>query len=151
MIKINTPLIIRADQTTLGEFEQQAISNFASHVYNLWWDQTEGNNKEENTIYSIGFYKTFYDKTAKNKFEINPKNINFEMLITDLLKKLQEHDSLLDLAHKGMQGNPPEVMIKSNKDIKNYEKLFGAGEFPFLVIRAFRLGNTEYFCYTITR
>lgn len=151
MIRIETPLIVRADQITLGEFEKQAVSDFSSHVYNLWWDQVEGNNKNEGTAYSLGFYKTFYREKAKHRFEINPKNINFEMTITDLLQKLQEHDSLLDLAHKGMQCNPPEVMIKSTKDIKNYEKLFGAGEFPFLVIRAFRLGNTEYFCYTITR
>lgn len=151
MIKINTPLIIRADQTTLGEFEQQAISNFASHVYNLWWDQTEGNNKEENTIYSLGFYKTFYDKTAKNKFEINPKNINFEMLITDVYDKVQEHVCFLDALNSKTQGNPPEVKMCLAKDIKDYKKLFGVGEFPYILIRAFRLGNTEYFCYTITR
>lgn len=151
MIKIDTPLILRADKITLGEFEKQAIGDFSSHVYNLWWAQTNGNNTEENTIYSIGFYKTFNREKTKYHFELNPKNVNFEMMLTDVYDKVLEFDCLLYERNPKTQGQPPELKIRSVKDIKDYKKLFGVGEFPYMIIRAFRLGNTEYFCYTITR
>ena len=44
--------------------------------------------------------------------------------------------------------NPPIRMLK---DIPNWEELFGKGEFPYMTICVFRLGNTEYFTYEIHR
>ena len=36
-------------------------------------------------------------------------------------------------------------------DIPKWEELFGVGEFPYMSIFVFRLGNTEYFAYDIHR
>ena len=80
------------------------------------------------------------------QFHINPKNINFETLLTDVKDRF-EHRIIL----RSQCESPVDDRIIEIKDIPNWKELFGAGEFPFFNIYAFRLGNTEYYTYTITR
>jgi hypothetical protein len=54
-----------------------------------------------------------------------------------------------------IKGQNEKQEEKSNptcmNEIKNWEELFEKGEFPYIHILAFRLGNTEYFTYFIIK
>ena len=145
-LEIKTPLLRQADQYTILEYEELAIADFAMHVMNLY---SELKNENSN-MYSVGFYKTFEDEVCKKTLYINPKNINYTATITDTRTQLSQ----LAIAFKADCGLPNELLKEGYnyfQDIPNWEELFGKGEFPHLVIRVFRIGNTEYFCYSISR
>ncbi len=154
MIEINTPKIMRADQITLGEFEELAINNFDMHVTNLFYDKKD---YVQSSLYNTSLYKVFVMEKCKLRFKLNPKNINFERIITDTRELLKRYktvhvdDACLHvikcLNEKQEEKSNPICM----NEIKNWEELFGKGEFPYLHILAFRLGNTEYFTYSITK
>lgn len=148
MIIIKTPLLIRADQITLGEYIELVIKDFNQHVYNLWYEEQDVDQDKTPCCYSIALYEEFAQQKCDKQFSINPKSINFEMLITDVAEELNNHIVLPDNC-----GTGGDCKYKTGRvvDIPKYEELFGIGEFPYINIRAFRLGNTEYFCYNITR
>ena len=79
------------------------------------------------------------------RFRVNPKNINFETTLTNLREEF-ENELMVDEVCQSTE--PPIRMIK---DIPEWKNLFGKGEFPFMTVYAFRLGNTEYFAYEIHR
>lgn len=148
MIIIQTPLLMRADQITLDEYIELVIKNFNQHVYNLWYEEESIDKDKPTCCYSIALYEEFAHQKCDKRFTINPKSINFEMLLTDVPEALNMHIVLPDNC-----GTGDECKHKTGRvvDIPKYEELFGIGEFPYINIRAFRLGNTEYFCYSITR
>lgn len=147
-LEIKTPLLRQADQYTIGEYEQAAIADFAMHVMNLYSELKD----KKSDMYSVGFYKTFEHKVRQKTLYINPKNINYTSAITDVREQLSQQvfPAKIDCKYGNVNGKPYEV-LNSVADIPNWEDLFGKGQFPYLLIRAFRLGNTEYFCYYITR
>lgn len=154
MIEINTPKIMRADQITLGEFEDIAINDFDMCVTNLFCNKKD---YIQNSLYNTSFYKVFEMEKCKLGFKLNPKNINFEKIITDTRELLGKYKTVhIDgTCSHTIKGQNEKQEEKSEpicvNEIKNWEDLFGKGEFPCLIIRVFRLGNTEYFTYSITR
>ena len=146
-LEIKTPLLRQADQYTIGEYEELAIADFAMHVMNLYSNHSKEANSE---LYSIGLYKTFEYEKCKKTLYINPKNINYTSSITDVRERLSQQifPAKVDCC-EGETGN--REILCSVTQIPEWESLFGKGEFPFIVIRVFRIGNTEYFCYSITR
>lgn len=147
-IEIKTPLLRQADQYTIGQYEQAALVDFAMHVMNLYSELKD----KKSDMYSVGFYKTFEYEVYQKTLYINPKNINYTSTITDVKKQLSQQvfPAKVDCEYGSVDGKPYEI-LNSVADIPNWEELFGKGEFPYLVIRVFRIGNTEYFCYSITR
>lgn len=147
-LEIKTPLLRQADQYTIGQYEQAALADFAMHVMNLYSELKDKNSD----MYSVGFYKTFEYEVCQKTLYINPKNINYTSTITDVKKQLSQQvfPAKVDCEYGSVDGKPYEV-LNSVADIPNWEDLFGKGEFPFIVIRVFRIGNTEYFCYSISR
>lgn len=87
-------------------------------------------------------------KSLKKRFYINPKNINYTSTITDVRERLSQQ--VFPVKVDCCEGKTGERLF-SVTQIPEWENLFGKGEFPFIVIRVFRIGNTEYFCYDITR
>ena len=146
-LEIKTSLLRQADQYTIGEYEQAALADFAMHVMILYSNYYKKKNSE---LYSVGLYKTFEYEICKKTFYINPKNINYTSTITNVREQLSQ----MAIPYKIDCGTNNHLLKEEYcylQDIPNWENLFGKGEFPFIVIRAFRVGNTEYFCYSITR
>ena len=176
---IITPMYQDASTTTLNEFIKHAKMQFEQRVTSLYematiapspnikWN-SENEKLEHNalvkkiseSLYSIEFYDMFWyaGKRSQNElkfpvyhFRVNPKNINFETTLTDLREYFNDQvyawlDHRVDNLSQGTEKD-----TKILKNIPDWEKLFGAGEFPFMSIFVFRLGNTEYFAYDIHR
>lgn len=92
------------------------------------------------------------------RFCISPKNISFTTLITDLRYQFKERSIIPAQQNEGTNlkdGEKEPVGLASNartlNEVANWQGLFGGGEFPFMKIWVFRLGNTEYYAYTIHR
>lgn len=117
-------------------------------------------------MYSVGFYKAidsaaYLCKTSDNRplfhnyrFSINPKSINFESCISDIKERYLRHDtpSLEDNEHSGyICEDNKSTKVWTMKYIPNWEDLFGKGEFPYINIVLFRLGNNEYYGAEFTR
>lgn len=178
MIQILTPLYWNASEITIEEFRERALRDFESRVITLYnnvqyYKEEEGSKLDSpipqkclekyreaceltnKSLYSTAFYDTF--KFAGNyfndlftfpiyNFNINPKNINFYTYVLDV----KDHFDRCVYYPGEICCNPkPKIIIL--KDIPNWQDLFGKGEFPNMTIYVFRLGNTEYFAYTIHR
>ena len=174
MSQIITPLYWNASEITIGEFRERALRDFESRVITLYnkaeqfkegikFDSdvtpeymdkyNRGCELTSKSLYSTAFYDTF--KFAGNyfndlftfpiyNFNINPKNINFYTYVLDV----KDHFDRCAYYPQEVCCNPkPKIVIL--KDIPNWKDLFGKGEFPNMTIYVFRLGNTEYFAYTI--
>ena len=174
MSQIITPLYWNASEITIGEFREKALRDFESRVITLYNKAeqfkegpsfTSDDSKEyidayicgceliNKSLYSTAFYDTF--KFAGNyfndlftfpiyNFNINPKNINFYTCVLNV----KDHFNRCSYYPEEVCCNPkPTIVIL--KDIPNWQDLFGKGEFPKMTIYVFRLGNTEYFAYTI--
>lgn len=174
---ITTPMYQDASTTTLNEFikhakmqfEQRVTSlyemanfdnkiNFADKNQQLEYEALQKKIKE--SLYSTEFYDMFWyaGKRSKNElkfpvyhFRVNPKNINFETTLTDLREYFNDQvyawlDHRVDNLSQGTEKD-----TKILKNLPDWESLFGKGEFPFMSIFVFRLGNTEYFAYDIHR
>lgn len=172
MSQIITPLYWNASDITIGEFREKAIRDFESRVITLYnianqdrHDKFASEADERNfnhgrelvsaSLYSTAFYDTF--QFAGNyfnnlftfpiyNFNINPKNINF---YTHVLDVKDYFDRCVYYPDEVCCNPKPKIIIL--KDIPNWKDLFGKGEFPNITIYVFRLGNTEYFAYTIHR
>lgn len=149
MIEIKTPIIVQASCMNLFELEDTVLDTFVHRIVALHHDITEENNKLElDRLYTLGFYKTFTDARTKSvipcqRIKISEDNIIFEKTIypKELLKKKIE---------KNKDGLKDDEMFKISS-IQDWYSLFGQGEFPFIIIRAFKLGGIEYYTYSITR
>lgn len=179
LITITTPMYQDASTTTLNEFIHHAKMQFEQRVTSLYEmakvntadpikfnsdteekeynDLIEGINK---SLYSTGFYEMFWYAGKRTNhelkfpvyhFRVNPKNINFETTLTDLREYFNNQVyAWLDHRDDGsIQGTEKDIRVLKN--IPDWEDLFGTGEFPFMSIYVFRLGNTEYFAYDIHR
>lgn len=168
---ITTPMYQDASTTTLDEFINHAKRQFSERVIALYemancdreTDFADKNQQLEyealqkkikESLYSTEFYEMFWyaGKRTANElkfpvyhFRVNPKNINFETTLTSLREEFRDELGVDEIC---MNPKPPIRMIKN---IPDWEKLFGTGEFPFMTIFVFRLGNTEYFAYDIHR
>lgn len=163
LMEIRTPLYRDAGTITLPMFVRDAFLDFEARAVTLFnlANSPDGKYKDiKETLYTVRFHDMFTNagywlclsKTPTYRFKINPKNINFETTISNLQQEFKEA-----VLYGGvdpdvqMATNPTEQHIKHLEEIPEWEDLFGRGEFPHMVIRVFRLGNTEYFCYSITR
>lgn len=161
-----------AGTTTLEDFIFHAKRDFESRVLSLYQMTIDDNKRNFQTkeqenrynktvsdvskaIYSTAFYHYFkhigvdLQETVMfpiYHFRINPKNINFETTITNLRETFSEMTIYPDSPEVCTSSEP---VLRYIKDIPDWESLFGKGEFPFMTIYVFRLGNTEYFAYTI--
>lgn len=170
---ITTMMYRSANETDFVTFANQAILNFRNRVVNIYnfidsniaKKTKEGIDNSEyikKTLYSTDFYKVFdkagtliyhHDPEMANlffptfDFKINSKNINFETTLNLREKIIILNKPNLDESIGNIIGD----QIFCIKDIPNWQDLFGKGEFPYMTIYVFRLGNTEYFAYDIHR
>lgn len=169
--KIQTPAYWNAGSYTLNQIGPAVKQNFEARIitlYNLSQDKgfiepviekqkdlyEKGIQYLKKAIYTKNFYTAFYDFGVKfcfNKnvfpmfnFNVSPKNITFTTEISAM--ELISHFDNMSTTPKTSLDHP--IILK---DIPNYQDLFGKGDFPNIVLYTFRLGNTEYFAYTITR
>ena len=152
---IQTPLYMDARLITLDAFITQAKRDMEERICTLYSIANKTRNEDlKETLYTTRFYSSFHQWGRFNNhttemplytFHINSKNVNFETTIPDL----KEWYSGMSITPEDTCSNPP--ITRCIKDIPHWEDLFGKGEFPYMVINVFRLGNTEYFCYSITR
>ena len=171
LVEIKTPMYVDAGTVTLDEFINHAKRQFAERVIALYEiakdknvrdfatkeDQLEYEDTKKSigkSLYSLDFYEQFWYagrrmncslKFPVYHFKVNPKNINFETTLTNLREEF-ENELMVDEVCQSTE--PPVRMIK---DIPEWKNLFGEGEFPYMTVYAFRLGNTEYFAYEIHR
>lgn len=171
--QIQTPMYQDASETTLNEFIEHAKRQFSERVIalyematiapspNIKWNSENEKlehsalvKKISESLYTTAFYDIFWYagrrmnmslKFPVYHFRVNPKNINFETTLTNLREEF-ENELMVDEVCQN-----PEPPIRMIKNIPDWEKLFGTGEFPFMSIWVFRLGNTEYFAYDIHR
>lgn len=150
MIEIKTPLVIPARVASLDEFESLVFTSFENRTVGLYEDFNKENSEEykKQYLYTLNFYEIFNNGTNKIKpcqsIKISEDNIVFETII-------YPRDNFKTKAEMKKDGATP---ISDNKDItsiSNWQQLFGQGEFPFIIIRVFKLGSIEYFTYSITR
>lgn len=171
--QIQTPMYQDASETTLNEFIEHAKRQFSERVIalyematvapspNIKWNSENEKlehsalvKKISESLYTTAFYDMFWYagrrmsmslKFPVYHFRVNPKNINFETTLTNLREEFENELGVVEVCQS------PEPPIRMIKDIPDWEKLFGIGEFPFMSIYVFRLGNTEYFSYDIHR
>ena len=177
--QIQTPMYQDASTTTLNEFIHHAKMQFEQRVTSLYematvapspnikWNSENEKlehsalvKKISESLYTTTFYDIFWYAGKRTNmelkfpvyhFRVNPKNINFETTLTDLREYFNNQVyAWLDHREDGSaQGTEKDTKVLKN--IPDWEKLFGTGEFPFMSIYVFRLGNTEYFAYDIHR
>ena len=165
LVEIKTPMYMDAGTVTLVEFIRLAKRQIEERIitlYSIVHNETENacDTDEEqyevvkNSLYTTAFYDIFkyYGRISNkermfplHKFKVNPKNINFETTLTNLREEF-ENELMVDEVCQSTE--PPIRMIK---DIPEWKNLFGTGEFPYMTVYVFRLGNTEYFAYDIHR
>lgn len=178
LIDIDTPFYMDASVTSLDHFKQMAIDDFELRTLKILRDvdnakanttaslnkkdapkaylTTEALKQVEPLVGTVGFYDVVknYGFISKqplrfplNRFCVSPKNISFTTLITDLRYQLSERSTI--------PTQPKTTGLASDartlNEVANWQGLFGGGEFPFMKIWVFRLGNTEYYAYTIHR
>lgn len=162
LVEIKTPMYMDASKVTLDEFIKLAKRQIEERIITLYSiahkeieDEcnTEQQKVLKKSLYTTAFYDIFkyYGKMSNKekmfpiyKFKVNPKNINFETCLTDLKEWYEEMTITPEVSC-----NPKS--LRFIKDIPEWKNLFGKGEFPYMTIYAFRLGNTEYFAYEIHR
>lgn len=169
---ITTTFYADASKYNLDSFMDRAILNFENRVVNLYNFAME-ENKDLDTkdakkflresMYKVDFYMAFLEAGRFIKLEngfsaklsypvysfcINPKNINFETTLHDIADRISfSPNRLVDNANSSEE----ITQVKEIKEIPNWRDLFGKGEFPYFTFYTFRLGNTEYFAYSISR
>jgi hypothetical protein len=150
MIEIKTPLVVPARAASLDGFESLVFTSFENRTVRLYEDFNKENSEEykKQYLYTLNFYEIFNNGTNNIKpcqrIKISEDNIVFETTIypKDIFKTKAE-----------MKKDGAEC-LEDKKDITaitDWYSLFGQGEFPFIIIRAFKLGGLEYYTYSITR
>lgn len=180
-ITIVTPAYLPAEEYTLDEainFFIRELDRRVYSVYNVVLEVEEAHlNGMEVTVdlakhaefikknmYSTGFYKAidsaaYLCKTSDNRplfnnyrFSINPKSINFESCISDVKERYLFRNMLaLQECEHGPIPENKSKKVWTMRYIPNWEDLFGKGEFPYINIVLFRLGNNEYYGAEFTR
>lgn len=180
-ITIVTPAYLPAEEYTLDEAVDFFIRELDRRVYTAYnviqeVEEAHSNRMEvtvdlakhaefiKKNMYSVGFYKVidsaaYLCKTSDGRplfhnyrFSINPKSINFESCISDIKERYLRYDtpSLEECEHGPIPENKSKK-VWTMKYIPNWQDLFGRGEFPFIHIVLFRLGNNEYYGAEYTR
>ena len=174
MLKQESVLLFdEVDNLTLSQIRHICFSHFAVRLEQELLEKTNTPDK-----YGTGMYKQFYDLYGK-QITYNTKNISFEQLITtkdscNLYEFCGNYFGLQpeircdgasngrttqrtiftipEKPHKQEQCEQPVCsQQKDYKTLVNFSKFFGVGEFPFMSIRIVRIGNQDYFMYTISR
>ena len=117
-----------------------AVANIKSNLYSTRF--------YDSWLFDAHTISTAWSMLPIYNFNINPKNINFIQRIADLKDRVQYYCEMSRLEEKCENPHHLQDIIDI---IPNWDELFGRGEFPCMTIYAFRLGNTEYFTYTIGR
>lgn len=167
-------MYLPAEEYTLDQAINSFIKELDKRVYHVYnviqgIEEAHANNIEITTqtaknaefivknMYSSGFYKVIDSapdlcKTSDDrpifynyKFSINPKSINFESCISDIKERYLYHDTSLEECEHGQIPKNKSKKVWTMKYIPNWEDLFGKGEFPYIHIVLFRLGNNEYY------
>lgn len=168
---ITTTLYKKAASTDFDSFKFRAIMNFTNRIINLYnfaYSPDDGKYTAakafiKKVMYTPDFTKAFveagrliiYDNESRSRlaypiytFNVNNKNINFSTVLDDIEAYLQgEYQTHLKDASKVTPSFTGEVF--SIHEIPNWQDLFGKGLFPAFKIYTFRLGNTEYYAYSI--
>ena len=115
-----------------------------------------------------------FDGFCGKRISYNNKNVQFVALIareqsTDLIYRWLENDKKEDsynsnnvmsideeLMEKGVKRLCESIELSNpitdaKQNLPRYRVIFGVGEFPFLNFKIARIGNKEYFWYTLTR
>lgn len=170
---IYTTLYVDASECNFDSFVRQALMNFENRILNIYnfaheevgYDLTKDHAGArqfiKDSMYKPDFFKVFWEaarllKTLPNPFpatlgyprfdfNVNPKNINFETTLFDIEDRI---------AYGGKAQIDPDSTFETNditdiRDIPNWKDLFGKDSFPYFHIYTFRLGNTEYFAYSL--
>ena len=150
LIEIKTPLVVPARAASLDEFESLVFTSFEDRTVRIYEEFNKETSEEykRERLYTLNFYEVFNNGTNNIKpcqrIKISEDNIVFETTI-------YPKDNFKTKAEMKKDG---AVCVEDKKDIteiSNWQQLFGQGEFPFIIIRVFKLGGIEYFTYSITR
>lgn len=179
-ITIVTPKYLPAEEYTLDQAIDSFIAELDKRVYTLYnivqdVEEAHRNHKEvdtetykvydfiKNSMYKLDFYKTvdavpylLKDKGTvfhNYRFSINPKSVNFDFCATDIKERYIMHCGEPECTCSATQVEECDKTKKvwTMKYIPNWEDLFGKGEFPYINIVLFRLGNNEYYGAEFTR
>ena len=180
-ITIVTPAYLSAEEYTLDEAVDFFIRELDRRVYTVYnviqeveeahlnrmevtQEQAETAEFIKRNMYSIAFYKAidsaaYTCKTSDGRplfhnyrFSINSKSINFESCVSDVKERYLRHDTpSLEECEQGQIPENKSKKVWTMKYIPNWEDLFGRGEFPYIHIVLFRLGNNEYYGAEFTR
>ena len=180
-ITIVTPMYLPAEEYTLDQAIDAFIRELDRRVYSLYnvvqeVEEASQYEKEvtkelydasefiKKSMYSLEFEKAvdsaaYLCKSSDNKsifhnyrFSINPRSINFETCISDVKERYLYHTEPEVCCGKGnAEHTNKSTKVWTMKYIPNWEDLFGKGEFPYINIVLFRLGNNEYYGAEFTR
>ena len=145
---------------SIDMIKTHCIDNFFKYIIWFVGNRIDGDNT------SIQNYDTF-DGLYGEKITYNNKNIQF---VSDIQNVHQEFErfvknSVSDRESSRTSEQPVsfdekeeiafsrlmENVEKDGKTYKRYDCLFGAGEFPFLILKIARIGNKDYFWYVLSR
>ncbi len=174
---ILTTFYTNASEYDFDSFVHRAEQNFENRVvniYNFAHEKLSENISSEHagaikfikdSMYKTDFYKVFFEagriipsydngfpatlSYPTYGFRVNTKNINFETTIHNVADRFNWGQVMRNVDPSSPWENPQ--LPSQLKEIPNWRDLFGKGEFPYFNIYAFRLGNTEYFAYEITK
>lgn len=168
---ITTTLYQKAATTDFDSFRFEAMINFTNRIiglYNFAYSPDDGKYTTtkafiKKVMYTSDFMKAFveagrliiYGNELRSRlaypiytFNVNNKNINFSTVLDDVESYLKEE--YYKHVHVDTRITPSFTgEVFSLQDIPNWQDLFGKGQFPVFKIYTFRLGNTEYYAYSI--
>ena len=146
--------------SSIDMIKTRCIDNFFKYIVWFVGNRIDGNNT------SIQNYDIF-DGLYGTRITYNNKNIQFVSEIQnvhqDFENFVKKSVSVKEVVQKSEQpviieekeniafSRLMENVEKDGKTYKRYDCLFGAGEFPFLILKIARIGNKDYFWYVLSR
>ena len=146
--------------SSIDMIKTRCIDNFLKYIIHFVGNRIDG----ENT--SIQNYDIF-DGLYGEKITYNNKNIQFVSDIQNVHQELERFVKKSISDRESIQPSPRLVSFEEKEEIafsrlmenvekdgktyKRYDCLFGAGEFPFLILKIARIGNKDYFWYVLSR
>jgi len=96
-----------------------------------------------------------FDSFCGKEISYNTKNTQYEELLSGTNFNLRFYKEM-ESGSKCVSSETSNGYLKLISSVKEkeeplYKVLFGAGEFPFMLFTIARIGNTDYFWYSITR
>lgn len=120
-------------EMTIESAQQHCLSDFYGTTKSLIYEGIEAGLKN---------YEIFRNRCSR-KILYNNKNIIFKEFLTNL--KILDGVEISYLNSTQNTFEPKEI---SSQQINEF---YGVGEFPFMTFTVSRIGNKDYFFYTITR